>query len=89
MGIGLVFGLTFATAFYLVGFGEYVVQILVEAGVAETSGIAIGPVGVVSAAGVVLSVALTVLSVFGTENTESLQNAVVGVLLAILVSFCR
>lgn len=87
VGIGLVFGLTFATAFYLVGFGEYVVQILVEAGVAETSGIAIGPVGVVSAAGVVLSVALTVLSVFGTENTESLQNAVVGVLLAILVVF--
>ena len=87
VGIGLVFGLTFATAFYLVGFGEYVVQILVEAGVAETSGIAIGPVGVVSVAGISLGVALTVLSVFGTENTESLQNAVVGLLLAILVVF--
>ena len=87
VGIGLVFGLTFATAFYLVGFGEYVVRILVEAGAAETSGIAIGPVGVVSVAGISLGVALTVLSVFGTENTESLQNAVVGLLLAILVVF--
>lgn len=87
VGIGLIFGLTFATAFYLVGFGEYAVQILVETGVVGTQGVAIGPVRVVSLVGVLLGVALTVLSVFGTENTESLQNAVVGLLLAILIVF--
>lgn len=87
VGIGLVFGLTFATAFYLVGFGEYVVQLLIETGAIEQPSVAIGPVEIVSAAGILLGVGLTILSAFGTENTESIQNAVVGVLLAILVVF--
>lgn len=87
VGIGLVFGLTFATAFYLVGFGEYVIEILIEIGVIESPGVAVGPIEVVSVVGVLLGVGLTVLSVFGTENTESLQNAVVGLLLAILIVF--
>ena len=87
VGIGLTFGLIFATAFYLVGFGEYAVALLVEAGVIGSVGVSVGPIRLVLALGIVFGVLLTVLSVFGTENVESLQNAVVGVLLAILVVF--
>mgnify|MGYP000521168769 CR=1 FL=1 len=87
VGIGLTFGLMFASAFYLVGLGEYAAAILVEAGLVPTANISVGPVNVVLLAGVVAGVLLTVLSVFGTENTESLQNAVVGFLLAILAVF--
>ena len=87
VGIGLVFGLVFASAFYLVGFGEYAAEILVELGVVGDVGVGVGPFEVVVLLGVALGVLLTVLSVFGTENTESLQNAVVGLLLAILVVF--
>ena len=87
VGIGLTFGLMFASAFYLVGLGEYAAAILVESGVVQTTNIAVGPVNVVLLIGVVVGALLTLLSVFGTENTESLQNAVVGFLLAILVVF--
>jgi len=87
VGIGLTFGLIFATAFYLVGFGEYAAAVFVEAGLVDTTAISVGPVAVVTLLGVVLGVGLTVMSVFGTENTESLQNVVVGLLLAILVVF--
>ena len=87
VGIALTFGLIFAAAFYLVGFGEYAASVLVEAGVIETAAISVGPVAVVSLIGVLLGGALTVMSVFGTENTEKLQNIVVGLLLAILVVF--
>lgn len=83
VGIGLTFGLMFASAFYLVGLGEYAAAILVEAGIVGTTEVSVGPVGVVLLLGVVAGVLLTVLSIFGTENTESLQNAVVGFLLAI------
>jgi len=87
VGIGLTFGLIFATAFYLVGFGEYAAAILVEAGLIATPEVTVGPVTVVLVFGILLGVGLTVLSLFGTENTESLQNIVVGLLLAILVVF--
>jgi len=87
VGIGLTFGLVFATAFYLVGFGEYAAAVLVEAGLVASPAIAVGPVGVVSLLGIAVGVGLTALSVFGTENTEALQNVVVGLLLAILVVF--
>jgi len=87
VGIGLTFGLMFASAFYLVGLGEYAAAILVEAGIVGTTEVSVGPVGVVLLLGVVAGVLLTVLSIFGTENTESLQNAVVGFLLAILAVF--
>jgi amino acid transporter len=87
VGLGLTFGLTFASAFYLVGLGEYAAAIIVEAGIVATTDISIGPIDVVLLVGIVAGILLTVLSVFGTENTESLQNAVVGFLLAILVVF--
>lgn len=87
VGIGLTFGLIFATAFYLVGFGEYAAAILVDAGVIGSESVAIGPLPVVVVLGIVVGIGLSVLSIFGTENTEKLQNAVVGLLLAILVVF--
>ena len=87
VGIGLTFGLIFATAFYLVGFGEYAAAILVEAGAIGTRGASVGPVRIVLLLGIVVGLLLTGMSVLGTENTESLQNGVVGLLLAILVVF--
>ncbi len=87
VGIGLTFGLVFATAFYLVGFGEYAGAILVEAGLVSTPRFAVGPVQIVVVLGAIVGLGLTLLSISGTENTESLQNAVVGLLIAILVVF--
>ncbi len=87
VGIGLTFGLIFATAFYLVGFGEYAAALLVEAGLIGSVDVSVGPIRLVLVLGIVFGALLTIMSVFGTENVESLQNAVVGVLLAILIVF--
>ena len=87
VGVGLTFGLMFASAFYLVGLGEYAAAILLEAGIVSTTAISIGPIDIVLLIGIVAGLLLTALSIFGTENTESLQNAVVGFLLAILAVF--
>ncbi len=87
VGIGLTLGLMFASAFYLVGLGEYAAAILAEASIVNTTSISVGPIGIVPLFGIVAGILLTILSVFGTENTESLQNAVVGFLLAILAIF--
>ncbi|MFO7899762.1 MAG: APC family permease [Planctomycetota bacterium] len=81
VGIGLWLGLVFASAFYLVGLGEYAVATLAEAGV---------PVGGGSMAvllGVAVGAGLTAMSVLGTENTAALQNVVVGILLLLLSVF--
>ncbi|WP_096390254.1 APC family permease [Halopenitus persicus] len=80
IGIGLWLGLVFASAFYLVGLGSYAGQVFAEAGISL-------PVDPAVPLGVAFGVALTVLSVFGTENTASLQNAIVIVLLVILTLF--
>jgi len=80
VGISIWIGLVFATAFYLVGFGNYAAAVLAESGV---------PVGgsVVVPLALLFGVLLTGLNVFGTENATKLQNYVVGLLLAILVVF--
>ena len=80
VGISIWLGLVFATAFYLVGFGNYAAAVLAEAGV---------PVGgtVVVPLALLFGVLLTGLNLFGTENAAKLQNYVVGLLLAILVLF--
>lgn len=85
VGIGLTFGLIFASAFYLVGFGQYVAGILLEAGIVDRVTVTVGPVPLGIGVGVVGGVGLTAMSVLGTENAETLQNLVVGLLLAILV----
>jgi amino acid transporter len=81
VGISIWLGLVFATAFYLVGFGNYAAAVLAEAGVA-TQGIP-----VVTPLALLFGVVLTALNLFGTENAAKLQNYVVGLLLTILVVF--
>ncbi len=80
VGLSLWFGLVFASAFYLVGFGEYAGALLAEAGVS----LAIDPVLWLA---LLAGIGLTVLNVVGTENAAKLQNGVVALLLAILVTF--
>jgi amino acid transporter len=80
VGLSLWFGLVFATAFYLVGFGFYAVDALTVAGLPVEESLVI-PLAVV------LGAAFTVLNVTGTENAAKLQNGVVALLLSILVAF--
>jgi len=80
VGLSLWFGLVFATAFYLVGFGYYAVDTLAELGVAVGGGLAV-PVALLAGA------VFTVLNVTGTENAAKLQNGVVALLLSILSVF--
>ncbi|WP_423751388.1 APC family permease [Salinirarus marinus] len=81
VGISIWLGLVFATAFYLVGFGNYAAAVLDEAGVA------IGGVPVVVPLALLFGAFLTLLNVMGTENAAKLQSYVVGLLLTILVLF--
>jgi amino acid transporter len=81
VGISIWLGLVFATAFYLVGFGNYAVAVLAEAG------IPVGGIPVVTPLALLFGVLLTALNLFGTENAAQLQNYVVGILLTILVLF--
>jgi len=80
VGLSLWFGLVFATAFYLVGFGFYAVDTLAEVGVTVGSDLVV-PIALV------FGVGFTVLNVTGTENAAKLQNGVVALLLSILVVF--
>jgi len=80
VGLGLWLGLMFASAFYLVGLGHYASAVFAELGV----GLPFSPViGI----GLLFGTALTALSIAGTENTATLQNVVVGVLLVVLTGF--
>ncbi|MFC7134603.1 MULTISPECIES: APC family permease [Salinibaculum] len=81
VGLSLWFGLVFASAFYLVGFGFYAQAVL------DRLGVSLGGFDVVIPLALLCGAFLTVLNVTGTENAASLQNAVVGILLAIIVSF--
>ncbi|GAB6878505.1 APC family permease [Halorubrum gandharaense] len=79
VGLSLWLGLVFATAFYLVGFGEYFVAVLAEMGI-DGSGVLV-PVAVIA------GILFTILNATGTENAAKLQNYVVALLLGILVTF--
>ncbi|WP_255194429.1 APC family permease [Natronobeatus ordinarius] len=81
VGISLWLGLVFASAFYLVGLGEYAVATLAEAGVPVGGG------SLVVLLGIAVGVGLTAMSIGGTENTATLQNVVVAVLLLLLSVF--
>ncbi|MDR5674315.1 APC family permease [Halalkaliarchaeum sp. AArc-GB] len=80
VGLGLWLGLVFASAFYLVGLGHYAAAVFAEVGIGL-------PVSPVIPLGLLFAVALTALSIGGTENTAKIQNAVVGILLVILTVF--
>lgn len=79
VGIGQWLGLVFASAFYLMGFGYYLADIV------RTLGVGLD----VSVSGVALVTALllTGVSVTGTKNTGSLQSGIVVVLLVVLAGF--
>lgn len=81
VGLSLWFGLVFASAFYLVGFGFYAEAVLARLGVP------LGGVDIVVPLALLFGVFLTALNVTGTENAAKLQNGVVAVLLAIIVGF--
>ncbi|MFW6384988.1 MAG: APC family permease [Halodesulfurarchaeum sp.] len=80
VGLGLWLGLVFASAFYLVGLGHYAAAVFAEVGFA----VQFSPVVPLA---VLFGIALTALSIAGTENTTTIQNVVVVVLLAILTLF--
>ena len=77
VGLSLWFGLVFATAFYLVGFGYYALDTLAEVGVALGADLVV-PIALVVGAG------FTVVNLTGTDNAANLQNGVVALLLSIL-----
>lgn len=79
VGLGQWLGLVFASAFYLMGFGYYLTDILGRLG--------LGGGVPVTAIALVTVVLLTAVSVTGTKNTGDLQNGIVGILIAILVVF--
>ena len=79
VGLGQWLGLIFASAFYLVGFGHYLSDLLREIGV----GAPVPVVGIALGAAILL----TGISVTGTENTGDLQNWIVGALLVVLGGF--
>ena len=83
VGLGLWLGLVFASAFYLVGLGHYGAAVLAELGI----GLPVPTATIVIGVGLAFAVGLTALSITGTENTAALQNAIVGILLAILTVF--
>ncbi len=79
VGIGQWLGLVFASAFYLMGFGYYLSDVLSVLGVVENV-----PVTTVA---LLTTVVLTGVSITGTENTGDLQNWIVGSLIVILSGF--
>ncbi|GGC66866.1 APC family permease [Haloferax sulfurifontis] len=83
VGIGLWLGLVFASAFYLVGFAQYAIAVLAELGAASM----VADLPLVATLGVGFGLALTALSMFGTENATKLQNGIVSLLLGILLVF--
>lgn len=82
VGVAQWAGLIFASAFYLVGFGYYLNDLLARLPMGEIAGGI--PVPVIALGAAVL---LTVVSIVGTRNTGALQNVIVGVLVVILAGF--
>jgi APA family basic amino acid/polyamine antiporter len=83
IGLSLWLGLVFATAFYLVGLGFYVLDSLAAVGVA----VGASPERLVSVIAVLAGVGFTVLNITGTKNAAKLQNGIVALLLSMLIAF--
>ena len=77
VGVGQWIGLVFASAFYLTGFAQYLIDLL------EELGVHLGDPMVLFAFAV--GIVLTLINVFGTKGAGKLQNQVVISLAAILV----
>jgi amino acid transporter/nucleotide-binding universal stress UspA family protein len=76
-------GLAFASAFYMVGFGQYIQNIL-GLGVINLGIVAVDPVKLVALAGAALFVFVNYV---GAKETGKLQNVIVVILVAILAVF--
>ncbi len=82
VGIAQWFGLIFASAFYLVGFGQYTVELLHEVG------LSIGNPFILIA--LASALVLTLVNLIGTKRAGDLQNGIVlalTVILTVLLSF--
>jgi amino acid transporter/nucleotide-binding universal stress UspA family protein len=83
-------GLAFASAFYMVGFGEYVANILASyLGLSIYGGIALGPLTLtgVKLVALVGGALFVTVNYVGAKETGKLQNVIVVVLVAILTVF--
>ncbi len=78
VGIGQWLGLIFASAFYLAGFGHYLVDVLGRLGL---------PAVPAPAVGFATAVALTAVGIVGTRTSGRLQYWIVAVLATILAGF--
>ena len=79
VGLGQWLGLVFASAFYLAGFGHYLVDVLGQLGL---------PAGFPpQAAGFAMAVGLTAVGIVGTRTSGRLQYWIVAVLVTILAAF--
>jgi len=77
-------GLAFASAFYMVGFGRYVQDIVGVGGVVAVGPFAMTPVKLVALVGAALFIGVNYV---GAKETGRLQNVIVMLLLAILAVF--
>jgi amino acid transporter/nucleotide-binding universal stress UspA family protein len=77
-------GLAFASAFYMVGFGEYIRAILGLSGPIVLGSVAVPPVKLIALLGAALFVGVNYI---GAKETGRLQNGIVIVLVAILAVF--
>ncbi|AXG09019.1 amino acid permease [Haloplanus rubicundus] len=77
-------GLAFASAFYMVGFGQYIQQIFGLTGTVGIGPIALDPVKIIALVGAVLFIAINYV---GAKETGRLQNVIVIVLVGILAVF--
>jgi len=77
-------GLAFASAFYMVGFGQYIQQIFGLTGTVGVGPIALDPVKIIALVGAVLFIAINYV---GAKETGRLQNIIVIVLVGILAVF--
>ena len=77
-------GLAFASAFYMVGFGQYIQQIFGITGTVGAGPIALDPVKIIALVGAVLFIAINYV---GAKETGRLQNVIVIVLVGILAIF--
>ena len=83
VGWGMWAGLTFASAFYMIGFGRYLLPGLGEY-VAFLSGW--GDIGITVAA-LVMAALLTGVNYYGVKETGALQNVIVLTLVGLIVAF--
>jgi len=77
-------GLAFASAFYMVGFGQYIQQIFGITGTVGMGPVALDPVKVIALAGAVFFIGVNYV---GAKETGRLQNVIVVVLVGILAVF--